>query len=223
MTRRSFSKHRRRSRVAFTLVELLTVITVVGSLLVITIPVAQSARARADAAQCVSNLRQIGTALLGFASESDGILPLAGTTIRRGEIDSATQKPPWTEQIAAYLGDDWRVFLCKTTARHLPSNRDFGYFLGARAAFLAEGQAAPVRLSRIANASRFILSGDSVSSVFPSDDADKDDYSIACPFSGPRPHGGKSNILFADGSVRAYANFSPAEMEFSYDGQGSYD
>ncbi|AHF89055.1 N-terminal cleavage protein [Opitutaceae bacterium TAV5] len=62
---------------AFTLVELLTVIAIIGILAAIIIPVVGKVRSSARAAQCKSHLRQIGAAMALFASENRDTLPRA--------------------------------------------------------------------------------------------------------------------------------------------------
>lgn len=56
---------------AFTLIELLTVIAIIGILAAILIPVVGKVRSSAKAAQCVSNLRQIGQATFLYLNEND--------------------------------------------------------------------------------------------------------------------------------------------------------
>jgi prepilin-type N-terminal cleavage/methylation domain-containing protein len=56
------------SRRAFTVVELLVVLFVIGVLMALLLPAVQSSREAARAAQCKSNLRQIGLALQQFHS-----------------------------------------------------------------------------------------------------------------------------------------------------------
>ncbi|MDR1281828.1 MAG: DUF1559 domain-containing protein [Opitutaceae bacterium] len=58
---------------AFTLIELLAVITIIGILAGILIPVTISVRASARAAQCKSNLRQIGIATQTYLTENKNI------------------------------------------------------------------------------------------------------------------------------------------------------
>ncbi|EIP99175.1 prepilin-type N-terminal cleavage/methylation domain-containing protein [Opitutaceae bacterium TAV1] len=59
----------------FTLVELLTVIAIIGVLAGILIPVVGRVRESARTVQCTSNMRQIGTAVRLFMTENKGIAP----------------------------------------------------------------------------------------------------------------------------------------------------
>lgn len=63
---------------AFTLIELLTVIAIIGILAAILIPVVGSVRESAKRAGWVSNLRQIGIACHIYASENNDWLPVSG-------------------------------------------------------------------------------------------------------------------------------------------------
>ena len=78
----SFGNHRlrtgahtdRRLGVAFTLIELLVVVTILAVLVSILLPGLQAAKARARAAVCGSNIRQLAAANLGYATEYNGRL-----------------------------------------------------------------------------------------------------------------------------------------------------
>jgi prepilin-type N-terminal cleavage/methylation domain-containing protein/prepilin-type processing-associated H-X9-DG protein len=62
----------RRSELGLTLIELLTVIAIIGILASILIPVVGAVRSSARNAQCLSNLRQIGVATFLFLEDHNG-------------------------------------------------------------------------------------------------------------------------------------------------------
>lgn len=68
---------RRHEADAFTLVELLTVIGIIAVLAAILFPVFATVRAKARQSVCVSNLKQIGSAIQMYAQDYDGLLPYA--------------------------------------------------------------------------------------------------------------------------------------------------
>lgn len=82
----------------FTLVELLAVIAIIGVLAGITIPIVSSVRSRADAATCMSNLRQIGMAMLIYAKANHNSLPMPLDRSR-----AEWQKQTWMYQINPYM------------------------------------------------------------------------------------------------------------------------
>lgn len=69
----SFSLHSRSGR-AFTLVELLVVITIIGILMALLLPAVNAARERARQATCTQNLGELGKAMVNFAT-SKGEFP----------------------------------------------------------------------------------------------------------------------------------------------------
>lgn len=83
-TLRSGNSARRRNR-AFTLIELLTVIAIIGILSAILIPTVSVVRQKAGSARCLSNLRQI--ALAGYLyAQDEGVYPGWGTGQDRKEL-----------------------------------------------------------------------------------------------------------------------------------------
>ena len=63
------------SRRAFTLIELLTVIAIVGVLAGLLAPVVGATRGKARATECLSDLREIGAAAQLYTHEHKGLLP----------------------------------------------------------------------------------------------------------------------------------------------------
>jgi prepilin-type N-terminal cleavage/methylation domain-containing protein/prepilin-type processing-associated H-X9-DG protein len=71
--------HRRSrcSQSAFTLIELLVVIAIIAILAAILFPVFAQAREKARSASCLSNMKQLGTAVMMYVQDYDEVFPLA--------------------------------------------------------------------------------------------------------------------------------------------------
>ena len=91
-------------RRGFTLIELLVVIAIIAILASILFPVFARARAKARQTACLSNVKQIGLAMLSYAQDYDETLP-AGVCGRSGFFFY------WSQSISPYVKNS-QVFVC---------------------------------------------------------------------------------------------------------------
>ena len=94
-----------RERRAFTLVELLVVITIIGILIALLLPAVQAAREAARRGQCSNNLKQIGLALLNYESTFGSFPPAA---INSNQMTWRTLILPSMEQDVLYQRVNFR-------------------------------------------------------------------------------------------------------------------
>jgi prepilin-type N-terminal cleavage/methylation domain-containing protein/prepilin-type processing-associated H-X9-DG protein len=93
-------------RQAFTLIELLVVIGIIAILAAITIPIALSMHTKGKQTASMSNMRQIGVALISYAGENNGNLP--ETTHTTGVKFNRA----WIFALKPFLNDVDRVRIC---------------------------------------------------------------------------------------------------------------
>jgi general secretion pathway protein G len=101
-----------RPRSAFTLIELLTVIAIIGILAAIVIPTVGSVRTQARQAQCISNLRQLGVAITAYADAHRGAFPET-THGAAANLEAVS----WVYTLKPYLGDVDEVRVCPLDPR----------------------------------------------------------------------------------------------------------
>lgn len=201
--------------------ELLIAIAIVALLAGFLAAFASQALAKANGGRDVANLRQIGVALLSYATEHSGRFPVAGGRIGLGETDPRTGQGPWTEQIFPYVSGNTNVFRSPTApSSDPPGVFSPGYFLGTRAAMAADGRFSPVSILRMEAVSAHLLAGVvGAGGVFRPADWDKDDYTQSPAFDG-NCRSRLTNpvaILFADGHVRQCTAFDTNSMTVEYE------
>jgi prepilin-type N-terminal cleavage/methylation domain-containing protein/prepilin-type processing-associated H-X9-DG protein len=101
----------RRRAPAVTLIELLVVIAIIAILAAILFPVFAQAREAARKATCLSDLRQLGVALMQYAQDYDETLPWSSFAVVPGQSINSIQNPKWSDVIQPYVKND-QVFTC---------------------------------------------------------------------------------------------------------------
>ena len=83
-------------RGAFTLVEMLVVVTIIAILASITAVAVNSAKEKARQTDCMSNLRQLGTAIVTYRADNRG------------------RNPPWLSKLYPTYIDDKGIYVCRS-------------------------------------------------------------------------------------------------------------
>ncbi len=104
---------------AFTLIELLVVIAIIAILSAILFPVFAQAREKARQSACLSNTKQIGTALVMYLSDYDGAYPYASTK------ETFTPKIRWADRLHPYTKNTG-IFLCPSAPED-QANKGFAH------------------------------------------------------------------------------------------------
>jgi prepilin-type N-terminal cleavage/methylation domain-containing protein len=191
---------------AFTLVELLTVLAIVGILAAILIPTITSVRRTARATECQANLRNLGLAILQYTQDNKGLLPVErNVNPNPVGIEDPAALISWWMLIQKRLelrfptAGQPNVFLCPEAMNTYtrPARRTYGLNLAG-----AGGQDA-VRLASISSPAQTLLLGETRENGIEGDGFDLISFgSITSDRFDWRHKGDHMHALFADGSLR---------------------
>lgn len=157
---------------AFTLIELLVVIAIIAILAALLLPALAGAKQKAQATQCLNNLKQWGLATQLYLTDSDDFLPQDGTP---NPSDTATNIG-WYIQLPQQLGlpryhdMPWRtnasagltkcIWICPSNPRVSNGKNLFHYCLNQNVNGTGAGNQ-PIRFSTIRNPSAIVWLFDS--------------------------------------------------------------
>jgi prepilin-type N-terminal cleavage/methylation domain-containing protein/prepilin-type processing-associated H-X9-DG protein len=123
---------RRGAQRGFTLIELLTVMAIMSILSSMLFPSFAKARCKAEQADCISNLSQLGKAFIMYVSDNDSLMPphdLNNWQQAQHQFGfvvpnwANTSTSNWAKSIYPYL-KSYEVYLCKSTFGCAPGSDD---------------------------------------------------------------------------------------------------
>jgi prepilin-type N-terminal cleavage/methylation domain-containing protein len=137
---------------AFTLIELLTVIAIIGILAAILIPTVSRVRQSARAVQSASNLREIHRSTILYAQEMRNALPK--------NVDDGTGRVGWANQLRTFIPANLRTTIYANPNAPIspPINPPFNTYSAHPMLNLANGSF--LRVTDVREPSRFVLYGD---------------------------------------------------------------
>ena len=156
------NKNRQKSTfsIAFTLVELLVVISIIGLLAGLAVPAINGGLKSAKAGACLSNLHQIGVATMAYAADNSFKLPPGGSD---GENN-------WARDVYNYCGgsdttkaNKKTLFICPGCSKSVKTDVPAGQIpltYSGHKGLMPSGSNTVVALSSVARPTEVILAGD---------------------------------------------------------------
>jgi prepilin-type N-terminal cleavage/methylation domain-containing protein/prepilin-type processing-associated H-X9-DG protein len=112
----------KRRIVGFTLIELLVVIAIIAILAAILFPVFAQAREKARAASCLSNLKQVSTAIMLYTQDNDEYMPYNYMyDFNCPNYDTQTMLWYWQDLCRPYIKNE-QVYLCPSASPHMSTD-----------------------------------------------------------------------------------------------------
>lgn len=201
-------------RPAFTLVEMLAVLAIVGVLVAILLPVVHRVREGSKSARCVANLRGVSQAFGLFAADNQGYYPAARFHATQSDASKGrrNQGPGygWEAELRPYIGNNIRTVagsggalvhfaICSEGWTGMNGGLVVGSDSGGNPIKSLDYQFRAVQIPQPANT---VLAGDSDDyhlGIWKGMKPDEDGKFVS---GDPIRHSGKANYLFFDGHIK---------------------
>jgi len=140
--------------IAFTLVELLVVISIIGLLAGLAVPAINGGLKSAKAGACLSNLHQIGVATIAYAADNSFKLPDAGAS-----------SPEWAKTLASFVSTGTKskksIFVCPGCEKAVQeaTGSDVAVTYGMHGGLMPKGKTAS-NITSVTRPTEVILAGD---------------------------------------------------------------
>lgn len=204
----------------FTLIELLVVIAIIAILASMLLPALNQARERAKAISCLSNHKQVGSAILMYCSDYDGSMPWNS---RNSGQDN------WVSDLISFgYMPNAESFLCPSVnhenqllkyvrAYRFPGIGYNSYYMGGMGSASISCNT-PAKLSRLKDTSNTYLCMDATSAFA---NILTYGYSYILPkltstYNAAPRHSGSLNILYCDGHAGSFKVANPANPNTPY-------
>ncbi len=107
-------RHPRRRAAAFTMIEVLVTLGIIVVLVTLAIPVTDRVRHRAQASECMSHLRSLGTALQTYLGDHNNVMP----TLLNARPDKEAEGDAIDNTLNEYVEGGTDVFRCPSDHKH---------------------------------------------------------------------------------------------------------
>ncbi len=205
----------------FTLIELLVVIAIIAILAAILFPVFARARERARQTSCLSNVRQIGTALMMYVQDYDEVMPIYLLSSGRSETDLPDighDYIAWQDLLHPYVMN-WDIYRCPSGGGYRGTPRAIHGAYGGNYAFAFSHST-----QWIYSLGEFERPAETYAVVEAISYITRYDPGIPASHGGywgqvDSRHNEQNNVLFLDGHVRSEHNSVVSQRSSSWTGE----